>query len=165
MKLLTEQLLGKIAAPFTLAGGCFLFAFQAANVLFLGTHPPGPLLSDLTQLAMGILCVLAAYQATRRAAGIGRYFWGLTTLTFTLFVVAQALATYDNAFQAPHFIQWIVNILWKRGAGVRCSHNERLLRNEPRHRYRDPFNLYFRREIPDEGSPPACRVDSVQLVV
>lgn len=108
----TDQLPNKFPTNFPLIGGCFLYALHAIILLSLGTRPPGPNLSNLVQIFMGAICVLAAYQASRRAVSIGRYFWGLTAITFTLFVLAQSLASYDDAFHAPHFIQWAVNILF-----------------------------------------------------
>ena len=112
MKDLTEQSSGNSFPRYTLTAGCILLAFQATFLLVWGTHPPGPVLSDVNQLAMGALCLLAAYQASQRSESIGRYFWGLTALTFSLFPVAQALASYDDAFHAPHSVQWLVNILF-----------------------------------------------------
>jgi len=112
MKLLTEQSYKKFAAPYVLLGGAVLLVLEALNVLLWGTRAPGPLLSDLIQLAMGALCTVGAYKASRASETFGRYFWGLGLATFALFVVAQGLATYDNIFQAPHFIQWTVNVLF-----------------------------------------------------
>lgn len=112
MKFLSEPSYKKFAAPYVLLGGCLLFALEACNVLLWGTRFPSPLLSDLIQLALATLCTIAAYKASHRSDTFGRYFWGLGIATFALFVVAQGLATYDNLFHAPHFIQWTVNVLF-----------------------------------------------------
>jgi two-component system cell cycle sensor histidine kinase/response regulator CckA len=96
----------------TLLAGCLLLAFHAATLLKWGTHPPGPLLSDLLQLAMGALCGFATHQASRRSEGIARYFWRLATIMFLMFVVAQTLASYDDAFHAPHAVEWFTNLLF-----------------------------------------------------
>jgi len=70
------------------------------------------LLSDLMQLAMGALCAFAAYQASRRSGRTGRYFWAFAIATYALFVVAQSLASYDDAFHAPQYIQWVENLIF-----------------------------------------------------
>jgi two-component system, cell cycle sensor histidine kinase and response regulator CckA len=112
MKLLTEQSHRKFAAPYILLGGCILFVLEAASVFIWGTRSPGPLFSDFIQLAMGTLCTVAAYKASRQSETFGRYFWGLALATFALFVIAQGLASYDNVFHAPHFVEWTVNVLF-----------------------------------------------------
>ena len=112
MKLLTELSHRRYAAPFVLLGGCFLLVLEAVSVFVWGTRPPGPLFSDFIQLALATLCVVAAYKASRVSETFGRYFWALGLVTFALFVLAQALATYDNVFHAPHFIEWTVNVLF-----------------------------------------------------
>lgn len=112
MKFLTAQSYKKLAAPYALLGGGLLLTLEAFNVLIWGTRSPGPLLSDLIQLALAALCTMAAYKASRISETFGRYFWGLGIVTFAFFVVAQALATYDNVYQAPHFIQWTINVLF-----------------------------------------------------
>jgi len=112
MNFLTEESYKKFAAPFVLLGGCILLALEAASLLLWGTRPPGPILSDFIQLALATLCTIAAYKASRLSGTFGRFFWGLGIVTFALFVVAQGLATYDNVFQAPHPIQWTVNVLF-----------------------------------------------------
>ena len=112
MKFLSEQSYKRFAAPYVLFGGCVLFTLEACNVLLWGTRSPGPLVSDLIQLALATLCTIAAYKASHLSDTFGRYFWGLGIATFALFVAAQGLATYDNLFHAPHFIQWTVNVLF-----------------------------------------------------
>jgi PAS domain S-box-containing protein len=112
MTFLTGQFYKRRTAPWILLGGCLFLAFEAANVALWGTRAPGPIFSDLIQLAMATLCIVAAYRASRGSEIFGRYFWALGTATFALFVIAQALATYDNVFHAPHYIQWTVNVLF-----------------------------------------------------
>lgn len=112
MRFLTKQSYKRFAAPFALLGGLILLAVEAANVLVWGTHSPGPLLSDLIQLALATLCTIGAYKASRISDTFGGYFWVLGIATFGLFVLAQGLATYDNVFHAAHFVQWMVNVLF-----------------------------------------------------
>lgn len=112
MNFFREKRYKRFVAPYILLGGCFLLLVEAVNLTAWGTRPPGPPVSDLSQLAMATLCIVAAYKASQLSESFGRYFWGLAVVTFALFVIAQALASYDNAFQAPHAIQWTVNVLF-----------------------------------------------------
>jgi two-component system cell cycle sensor histidine kinase/response regulator CckA len=96
----------------TIAAASFLLLAHAVVLAAFGTRAPGPLLSDLVQLAVGILCAGTSFQASRRSNGLGRYFWGLVALSFFLWVLAQTLTTYDEAFHAPTSIEWLVNILF-----------------------------------------------------
>ena len=112
MKFLAGQSYKKFAAPSILLGGFVLLILEAINLTAWGTRSPGPRFSDLLQLGMAILCIVAAYKAGRLCGTFGRYFWGLGLGTFALFVAAQALASYDNAFHAPHYIQWTINVLF-----------------------------------------------------
>ncbi|HYM75323.1 MAG TPA: PAS domain S-box protein [Candidatus Dormibacteraeota bacterium] len=112
MKFLTGQSYKRFAAPWLLLGGGLLLVLEAGDVVLFGTRAPGPLASDLIQLALATLCIVAAYRASRLSEIFGRYFWALGTATFALFVIAQALATYDNVFHAHHFVSWTVNVLF-----------------------------------------------------
>ncbi len=112
---MTATKTGLSARPFpryTLIAGFLLLVAHAATLRILGTRPPGPLLSDLMQLAMGACCITAAYQASRRSGRTGRYFWAFAVATFALFVAAQSLASYDDAFHAPQYIQWVENLIF-----------------------------------------------------
>jgi PAS domain S-box-containing protein len=81
----------------------------------LGTRPPGPVLSDAIQIVLGAWCVVATLRAARRSDRLGRYFWQLAALSFFLYVVAESLATYDDVYKAPHFVEWLINILFAFG--------------------------------------------------
>ena len=112
MKFFAEQSYKKFAAPYTLLAACAVLALHAGDLMVWGTRGPGPTLSDLLQEGMGVLCVVAAYKASRVSENFGRFFWGLCVVSFSLFVVAQGLASYDSSFHAPHFIEWTVNVLF-----------------------------------------------------
>jgi PAS domain S-box-containing protein len=112
MKFLNQQARKHFAAPYILLAGGVLFLLEAVSVLLWGARHPGPLCSDLIQLTMATLCAASAYKASRESGIFGRYFWGLGVLTFAIFMLAQALSTYDNLFHAPHFVQWTVNLLF-----------------------------------------------------
>src|SRR5215212_11101327 len=68
-----------------------LLAAHAALLGFVGTTPPGPFLSDCIQLAMGLVYLLAAWQASLRSGSFGRDFWRLVTICVGLWFLAQAL--------------------------------------------------------------------------
>jgi PAS domain S-box-containing protein len=89
-----------------------LFVSQLLVLVILGTTRPGPVVSELIQLAFGILCVGASIQAAGRSNDFGRKFWWLAAIAFSLFVVAQGLGTYDEAYHAPHFVEWLVNLIF-----------------------------------------------------
>lgn len=96
----------------TIVVACVLLFTHALVLSRLGTKPPGPLLSDLVQLALGSLCVLTCFQASCRSTGFPRSFWQLTALGFFLWAIAQTLTSYDEAFHASVAVQWTVNILF-----------------------------------------------------
>ena len=102
----------KLTAPTAFIGGCGLLLLQALNVIFLGLRSPGPVFSDLLQLGLATLCIVAAYRASRVSETFGRFSWRLGVATFAIFLSAQALASYDNVFHAPHSVQWVVNVLF-----------------------------------------------------
>jgi len=57
-------------------------------------RPPGPILSDVVQLALGVICVVACQSAFQRSLGAARYAWRFLTLTFLIWCLAQALTIY-----------------------------------------------------------------------
>src|SRR3974377_268283 len=63
---------------------CILLIAHAALLVGLANKPPGPLLSCLVQLIFGVMCAVASIQASRRSGSLGRYFWRLMTVTFTV---------------------------------------------------------------------------------
>lgn len=67
---------------------------QAIVIATLGHRTLGPLVSDITQLALGLICILACTEAFRRSRGIARYTWRLLTVAFVVWAAAQVLAVY-----------------------------------------------------------------------
>ncbi len=111
-ELSTRQFYKKLTAPTAFIGGCCLLVLQALNLIFLGLRSPGPVFSDLLQLGLATLCIVAAYRASRVSETFGRFSWRLGAATFAIFLTAQALASYDNVFHAPHYVQWVLNVLF-----------------------------------------------------
>jgi signal transduction histidine kinase/CheY-like chemotaxis protein len=96
----------------TVSAACVLLAVQCAALFQFGHRPPGPLLSNSVQVAILILCVVASFRASRRSHTLGRTFWQLAVLSFTLNAVAQVLQTVDDVVNLPPFWQWLSSTLF-----------------------------------------------------
>jgi diguanylate cyclase (GGDEF)-like protein len=81
-------------------------------VLRVGTGGPGPLLSDLIQLILGGLVIVASVRASRGADGMARSVWRLTAVAYVLWFVAQSLGVYTDLFRSSGDAQWISNLLF-----------------------------------------------------
>ena len=77
-----------------IAASCTLVVGQAIVISTLGHRTVGALVSDVTQLGLGLICILACREAFRRSRGIARYAWRLLAVAFVVWAVAQALAVY-----------------------------------------------------------------------
>jgi diguanylate cyclase (GGDEF)-like protein/PAS domain S-box-containing protein len=77
----------------------------------LGNRMPGPVLSEGTLLALGLICILACTAAFLRSNGIARYAWRLLAVTFFLWAVAQVLAIYIDA-SGDHSLDSLVEIIF-----------------------------------------------------
>ena len=88
-----------------------LWLAHAGVVAGLGTKAPGPLLSDMLQLTLGVVMVFAAVQASRRSEGLARSFWRLTAVAYSLWLIAQSLSVYNDLATSP-FVSWINNLLF-----------------------------------------------------
>src|SRR5215472_15009199 len=72
----------------------------AAHVFILGNvHAPGSaiLLSNLAQLALGVLMVLTMLEAGKRSSRFGRTTWLLVALAAGIYTIGQAVFTYSWA--------------------------------------------------------------------
>ena len=64
-----------------------------------------------TYLALPVMALLAAVQASRRSEGLARSFWGLVAVAYSLLGTAQCLSVYnDLAASSP--VSWINNLLF-----------------------------------------------------
>jgi len=79
-----------------IAASCILVVGQALVIATLGRRTLGPLVSDVTQLALGLICILACTEAFRRSRGIARYAWRLLAVAFVVWAVGQTLAVYAD---------------------------------------------------------------------
>ncbi len=91
---------------------CALLLVHAAVLSYFSTRPPGPLLSDFLQFLLGILLVVAISGAAQRSDEVGRYFWRLNSVAFSLWLVAQALAVYSDFFGDSPILAWSTNLLF-----------------------------------------------------
>src|SRR5687767_9680246 len=75
-----------------------VFLLGHAAILALWGHtPPGPVLSGVLQLGMGILLVASALNAARAARGtFERRFLLLVAARYIIFLAAQGIATYHE---------------------------------------------------------------------
>ena len=92
------------------SGGLLGFA-HIAVVTAVGPSWRGALLSNLIQLATGILTVQVTLQTSRRSAGLSRRFWALAAFSCSLWTTAQAMGTYSESFH-PGFAMWWINFLF-----------------------------------------------------
>lgn len=78
-----------------------LGVLHIGTTLILGTHGPGPLLSDFIQWTLGWLLIVTINSASRRSEGIARSFWHLAAVAYLLWIIAQSLAVYNDFARTP----------------------------------------------------------------
>jgi len=88
-----------------------LWLAHIALVIVLGTRPPGPVLSDCLQFALGSALVCAIVLAARRSEGLSRSFWRLAVAAYIPWLVAQGVGL-SNDFHPSNFAAWISNLLF-----------------------------------------------------
>lgn len=88
-----------------------LWLVHAGAVAFLGTQAPGPLVSDLIQLALGLVLIYSVIAASRRSEGMAIAFWQLTAIAYTVWFVAQGLGVYYD-LTASTTVLWGDNLLF-----------------------------------------------------
>ena len=91
--------------------GALLWVAHAAAIAVLGTRPPGPLVSDSIQFAIGATLVGAIMLARRRSEGLARSFWLLTMAAYVTWLVAQGMSVYARFFPSDTLL-WIGNFLF-----------------------------------------------------
>ena len=76
-------------------------------LVVLGSHAPGPLLSDLLELLLGVLATVASYKASKQPGRLGSKVWFLTTVALFVWTVGQAIITYyENVLRASYEAPW-----------------------------------------------------------
>jgi len=91
--------------------GAILWLIHVGVAVGIGTHPPGPFLSDLIQLTMGGFLLCSMVLAAQRSEGMARAFWHLGTAAYVLWMSAQGLSVYNDLARTP-IISWITNLLF-----------------------------------------------------
>jgi PAS domain S-box-containing protein len=107
-----------------LALAVFGFVAQVCVLSFAGSlRYSSSLLSNLVQLGLGVLAVLAMLEAGKRSGRFGRRTWFLAALALGLYTAGQAVFTYSNTIGPPHsreaggliydpiFFFWIVPLI------------------------------------------------------
>jgi len=96
-----------------------LLGAHAAVIAFLKGRFPGPILSDLIQLALGILALVTALQAAHRSGAFGRMFWRLVASGFAIWCIGQALGCYySSILHRPTLSLWGIDVFFYH---VDCS--------------------------------------------
>lgn len=90
-----------------------LLAAHAIVLKWLGDAWPGPLLSDIVQLLMGVVVFCTSLLAMQRSQTLGRMFWKLTAIAVFLWCAGQALGAYYGSYlNLPTRSLWFVDIFY-----------------------------------------------------
>ena len=76
---------------------CALFFVQLLMIAFGTGTAKAAVASDLVQVALGFLCLLASLDARTRSATTSSYHWRWLAASFLAFIVAQGLGAYIDA--------------------------------------------------------------------
>ncbi len=93
----------------TIAG--LLWLVHIGVVVLFGEQAPGPVLSDLIQVALGATLIVSIVFASQRSEGLALSFWRLTAVAYTLLFIAQSLSLYNDLFRTT-FVSWTNNLLF-----------------------------------------------------
>src|SRR5512134_1528706 len=66
-----------------------IVAVHAIVLGFVGRTPPGPLLSNLSMIAAGVLAAATGWRAASRGAGFSRSVWRLLAIALAVWSAAQ----------------------------------------------------------------------------
>ena len=82
--------------------GLLAFAAHLCILAFTGVHTlGGTFSSNLAQLVLGAIALLAMLEARKRSSGFGRSVWSLAALSFGFYTVGQAIFTYIRLTGPP----------------------------------------------------------------
>src|SRR5581483_5164623 len=89
-----------------------LLGAHAGVIAFLKGRFPGPILSDLIQLALGILALVTALQAAARSHTFARMFWRLAAAV-AIWCIGQALGCYySSILHLPTLSLWGIDVFF-----------------------------------------------------
>jgi diguanylate cyclase (GGDEF)-like protein len=84
---------------------------HVAVVAVLQGAAPGPLLSDVIQLTLGVMLIYSMVLASKRSEGMAISFWNLGAAAYLLLAVAQTLSVYNDMSHTP-MVSWVNNMLF-----------------------------------------------------
>lgn len=88
-----------------------LWLTHVAVLFGVGNHPPGPLISDMIQLALGGLLIAALVHAAAGSEGMARAFWHLAIVAYVLWMISQGLSVVNDLHRTTT-IPWITNLIF-----------------------------------------------------
>jgi diguanylate cyclase (GGDEF)-like protein len=88
-----------------------LWLAHVGVVASLGTRAPGPFLSDVIQLMLGVVLICSVIAASRRSEGMALSFWRLTAFAYMVWLVAQGFSVYNDVAASP-MVSGIENFLF-----------------------------------------------------
>lgn len=83
----------RCSSKLIIASAIALWLTHILAVATLGTSQRVALSSDSAQLVLGLMLLPATLRAAARSRGVGRNYWNITALAYTLLVAAQFLKT------------------------------------------------------------------------
>jgi diguanylate cyclase (GGDEF)-like protein len=89
-----------------------LLLAHAAVIVTLGSGRMGPLLSDAIQLSLGGVALFSCLQAGRNSNRLGRHFWQLTAVAYSIWIIAQAIGTMGNFVPLPDYLRGVISLLF-----------------------------------------------------
>jgi signal transduction histidine kinase/DNA-binding response OmpR family regulator len=100
-----------------MALGCVLWLCQFVQLTPVSLRNPTEFLflGDVLQLPLGILCVVACWRAAGRSGNLGRVFWKVGVLSFSIWVVSQTLLVTARFWSTPTANHPIIDILFISG--------------------------------------------------
>jgi diguanylate cyclase (GGDEF)-like protein len=95
-------------------GIALLLLLAHAMVIFMlgSSSRVGPMLSDAIQLALGTIALMACIRASHNSDRLGRHFWQLATVSYSIWVFAQMMGTAGNFVPYPDYLRGIINLLF-----------------------------------------------------
>ena len=93
------------------AAAAVLWLIHVGVCFGLGENNPGPLLSDLTQFALGGVLISSILLAADRSEGMARSFWRLVVAAYAVWATAQGLSVYNDFARSP-VVSWVTNLLF-----------------------------------------------------
>jgi len=96
-----------------LFAGALVLLLQTTAIVVYRDDAPGPLLSNICQLMLGLLVAHTSFHVARAGQAFSRAFWSLAGAAFTIWCAGQALGTYYGIYlNLPTQGLWYVDALY-----------------------------------------------------